>query len=466
MKPLTKLAIGLLAVAMLGAAGYGLYNTGMLRGMAMTAVPASPGGSETAAAGSATQALPQSIAQGEAATRRHITSGIQAGDVDPATGKKVLYYHDPMVPGNKFDKPAKSPFMDMMLVPVYADGDSDGSKVTVSPRIQQNLGLRTAEVVRGNLSPQLSAVGSIAWNERDQVIVQARAMGFVEHLHVRATLDRVVKGQSLVDLLVPDWVAAQEEYLSLRRMPGDGLASLVDAARQRMRLVGMDEAHIALVDHSGRVQPRFTLPAPISGVVTELVVREGTTVLPGATLLRINGTSTVWANAEIPESQAARLRPGARVRASSPALPGVALEGTVQALLPEVNLNTRTRKARLELNNAQGRLVSGMFVQMEFTDKLTAQALLIPTEAVIQTGKRAVVMLAEENGRFRPVEVEIGIESAGQTEIRGGLLAGQRVVVSSQFLIDSEASLKGVEARLNVAPAATANAATRPGGKP
>ena len=121
----------------------------------------------------------------------------QAGDTDPITGKKVLYYHDPMVPGNKFDKPAKSPFMDMMLVPVYADGDagSDGSKVTVSPRIQQNLGVRTAEVTEGTLSPQVSAVGNIAFNERDQAFVQARATGYVERLHVRATLDRVSKGQ-------------------------------------------------------------------------------------------------------------------------------------------------------------------------------------------------------------------------------------------------------------------------------
>ena len=117
--------------------------------------------------------------------------------MDPATGRKILYYHDPMVPGNRFDKPARSPFMDMMLVPVYADGDGDGSKVTVSPRIQQNLGVRTAPVVEGTLSPELAAVGSIAWNERDQAVVQARATGYVERLHVRATLDRVAKRQRL-----------------------------------------------------------------------------------------------------------------------------------------------------------------------------------------------------------------------------------------------------------------------------
>ena len=455
------LSMSLLAAAalgLLGAAGYGLYMTGMNRGMGMSAVPSSMpaategAGGQTVNAVAPTQSAPQSIAQGEEATRRHIAAGIKAGEVDPATGKKILYYHDPMVPGNKFDKPAKSPFMDMMLVPVYADVDSDtgGSKVTVSPRLQQSLGVRTAVVVEGTLSPQVAAVGSIAWNERDQIIVQARATGFVERLFVRATLDRVTKGQPLAELYVPDWIAAQEEFLSVRRMQGTDLAVLVDGARQRMRQAGMSEGQIAGVESNGRTQARFTLVAPIAGVVTELMAREGMTVMSGTTLFRINGTGTVWANAEVPESLAALLRVGAKVQARSPAVPGTAFEGRVQALLPEVNMSTRTLKARLELANPGARLVPGMFVQMQFMDTRAEKALLIPTEAVIQTGKRAVVLVAEENGRFRPVDVEIGVESDGQTEVKRGLKLGQRVVISSQFLIDSEASLKGVESRLTV----------------
>ena len=449
---LKPLLIGLIAAGVLGAAGYGLYAIGMNRGMGMASAPAPAGSSDAAAAGTATDAVPQSIAQGEEATRRRITAGIKAGDVDPSTGKKVLYYHDPMVPGSKFDKPAKSPFMDMMLVPVYADSDGDGSKVTVSPRIQQNLGVRTAVVTQGSLSPQVSAVGSIAFNERDQVVVQARATSYVERLHVRATLDRVAKGQPLAELYVPDWIAAQEEFLSVRRMQGNDLAPLVDGARQRMRQVGMSDAQIALIDSSGRTQPRITLLAPIGGVVTELMAREGMTVMSGATLFRINGLGTVWANAEVPESQSALLRPGAKVQVISPAVPGTKFDGKVQAILPEVNATTRTLKARLELANPNSALVPGMFVQMQFMDMRDQKALLVPTEAIIQTGKRTVAVLAEDNGRFRPVDVEIGIESGGQTQIKRGLQAGQRVVVSSQFLIDSEASLKGVEARLNVEP--------------
>ena len=458
MKTTTRtLATAAIAALLIAALAVGVYWLGMQRGAGMS----------REAAASAPGSGPQSIAQGEEATRRHIAEGVKAGDVDPATGKKILYYHDPMVPGNKFDKPAKSPFMDMMLVPVYADsdGDGDGSKVTVSPRIQQNLGVRTALVTEGTLSPQVAAVGSIAFNERDQAIVQARATGYVERLHVRATLDRVARGQALAELYVPEWIAAQEEFLSVRRMRGTELAPLVDGARQRMRQVGMSEAQIALVERSGRAQPRITLAAPIGGVVTELMAREGMTVMAGATLFRINGLSTVWANAEVPESQSALLRPGAKVQAISQAVPGTKFEGKVQAILPEVNAITRTLKARLELANPNGALVPGMFVQMQFMDTRDQKALLVPTEAIIQTGKRTVVMLAEDNGRFRPVDVEIGIESGGQTEIRRGLQLGQRVVVSSQFLIDSEASLKGVEARLNVEPAPTAaNTAPRHSG--
>ena len=425
-----------------GAGGYGLYVLGMQRGMGMSAGDA-PSAASTAATGG--PGGPPDAADGEEATRRHMQAGLKAGDTDPMTGKKILYYHDPMVPASKFDKPGKSPFMDMMLSPVYSDSDSDQGKVTVSPRVQQNLGVRTAQVAEGLLSPQVSAVGSIAFNERDQVIVQARATGYVERLQVRATLDRVGKGQPLAELYVPDWIAAQEEYLSVRRMQGTDLASLIDGARQRMRQVGMSDEQIRWVEKTGTTQPRITLTAPIDGVVVELMAREGMTVMAGTTLFRINGLSTVWANAEVPESQSALLRPGAKVTARSPAAPGESFEGKVQAILPEVNASTRTLKARMELANPKSRLVPGMFVQMQFIDMRPEKSLLVPTEAVIQTGKRTVVMLAEENGRFRPVDVEAGIERGGQTQIKRGLQAGQRVVVSSQFLIDSEASLRGVE---------------------
>ena len=441
------ITLALLSIALATAAAYGSYRLGLRHASTGSAME------EGSAASDPTN---WSIPQGEQATRRHIRDGVKAGDNDPVTGRAVLYYHDPMVPGKKFDAPAKSPFMDMMLVPVYAGGaggaGADSSSVTVSPRIQQNLGLRTAEVVQGRLAPQVQAVGNIVWNERDQAVLQARATGFVERLHVRATLDRVSAGQPLIDLYVPAWVAAQEEFLALRRMKGDDLAPLIDAARARMRQVGMDDAQIALVESRGAVQPRLTLTAPIGGVVSELTARDGMTVMAGMTLLRINGTTTVWAQAEVPESQAALLRPGTRVHATSPALPGQRFDGRVQALLPDVDVATRTLKARMEITNRGNRLVPGMFVQMDFSGMGTKESLLVPTEAVIHTGQRSLVMVAENDGAFRPVDVQTGLEAGGRTEVLAGLRAGQYVVVSSQFLIDSEASLKGVETRSQVAP--------------
>lgn len=444
------LTFSLLAAGVLSAGGFGLYQLGMQQGMNMVSpsVPAAASTMGTTPAMTTVDPTTWGIPQGEAATRRHMDSGIKAGQVDPETGREVLYYHDPMMPGKKFDAPGKSPFMDMMLVPAYAgSAGADAGTIEVSPRMQQNLGLRTGEVTEGPMAVNVQAVGAIAWNERDLALVQARAMGYVEKVHVRATLDRVAKGQALFEVYVPDWVAAQEDYLSVRRMQGQGLATLLDASRQRMRQSGMNEAQIALVESSGIVQARLTLTAPISGVLTELNAREGSTVMPGMLLARINGLSSVWAEAQVPESQAAQMRVGAKVVARSPALPGTTFEGQVQALLPEVNATTRTFKVRMALRNPGGQLVPGMFVQMALNGVGQAKTLFVPSEAVIRTGQRVVVMTAEADGSFRPVEVETGLEAGGQTEIRRGLQAGQKVVLSGQFLIDSEASLKGFEAR-------------------
>ena len=445
------LVLSAVAAASLGSAGYGVYLLGLNRGMAVPPAPAAP------AAKAEPADEPMDLMAGQAATVRHMKDGLKAGDVDPVNGRRISHYHDPMAPGKNFDAPGKSPFMDMMLVPVYAGADADRGQVTVSPRVQQNLGIRTAAVESGTLAPAVAAVGTIAYNERDQVLVQARATGYIQRLFVRATLDPVQKGQPLAEMYVPDWVAAQEEFLAVRRMQGTELAGLVDGARQRMRQVGMSDAQIARVEAGGKVEPRITLEAPIGGVVAELAAREGMTVMTGAMLFRINGLGTVWANAEVPEGQAALVRPGAAVEARSPAVPGTLFKGRVQAIVPEVNPATRTLKARVELANAGGRLVPGMFVTMSFAAPAAAATLLVPSEAVIQTGKRSVVMVAEADGRFRPAEVETGAESNGKTEIRRGLAAGMRVVVSGQFLIDSEASLAATETRMNeTAPAPAA----------
>ncbi len=383
-----------------------------------------------------------------------------AHDAAPATvaapaEKTPLYWRDPMYPQHRFDKPGKSPFMDMMLVPVYAGDDDAKEGISIDPRMTQNLGIRTAEVQRGSLARALTLVGTVTFDERAVTLVQARVNGYVERLFVRAPLDRVRQGEPLAELLAPEWVSAQEEYLAIRRAPQAGTA-LREAARQRLVLLGVDEATIAAIEADGKARPRVILKAPVSGVVGELAVREGATVMAGTTLFRINGLSTVWVQADIPEAQAGWLRQGAPVEIGVPAYPGQTIKGRVGTLLPDVNTATRTLKARIEVANPQGRLAPGMFATIAVESGKGASVLLVPTEAVIATGKRTVVIVAETaaDGRmhFTPTEIEPGAEANGMTEVRAGLTDGSRVVLSGQFLIDSEASLKASANRM--APAA------------
>lgn len=373
----------------------------------------------------------------------------------PKNDRPVLYWHDPMVPGQRFDKPGKSPFMDMELVPVYADDAGDASGVRIDPRLQQNLGVRLAEVVQQGLAPKVETVGVIAYNERAVEVVTARASGFIDKLYVRAPLDPVRAGQPLAELLAPEWVAAQEEYLALARSQAPDAETLRRAARQRLTVLGMPEGVIRAVEREGKPQARVVLTAPISGVVGELSAREGMTALQGAPLFRINGLGTVWINAEVPETQAALVRSGHPVRARVAAYPGQVFAGQVATLLPEVDPATRTLKARIEVANPKGLLKPGMFASVDLSAAASQPvALLVPTEAVIRTGTRNVVIVALEGGKFRPVDVVPGIESDGMTEIRQGLQSGQKVVASGQFLIDSEASLKATVARMGGTPAA------------
>jgi Cu(I)/Ag(I) efflux system membrane fusion protein len=378
---------------------------------------------------------------------KRVEPGADAG-AKADSGRKVLYWYDPMRPEVKFDKPGKSPFMDMQLVPKYVDESASEGGVAINPRVAQNLGVRTAPVRTGALERRVEAVGTVAWNERGVVVLQSRTGGFVEKLYARAPLDPVAKGAPLVELLVPEWTAAQEEYLALLRSEVAGADTLRAAARQRLVLLGMSETLIQQVERDRRAQPRFTLHAPIGGVIAELDVREGMTVMPGATLFRIVDLSTVWVNAEVPELLSAAVRPGTPVEARVAAFPGETFRGRVAAILPELNVETRTVRARIELANPRARLAPGMFASLAFAPAAARQTLLVPSEAVIRTGTRTVVILADEKGMFRPVDVEAGGESGGDTEIVKGLSAGDRVVLSGQFLIDSEASLRSTLTRM------------------
>ena len=375
----------------------------------------------------------------------------------PAGERKVLYWHDPMVPGPRFDKPGKSPFMDMQLVPVYADEANDAG-VKVSPQVQQNLGIRTATVTRAQSANAFDAIGTVQFDERLTEAVQTRVAGYVERLLVRAPMEYVRRGQGLVTLYAPDWLAPQNEYLALKRA---GVSpELLQAARERMRALSIPDVLLRQSEQAGTAQARFTLSAPVSGVVAELGVREGVAVAPGMTLFRIAGLEKVWAVAEIPEAQAVRLTRGQKVRAALQADPSQTFDGELKEVLPQVSASTRTVQARFEVTNRTGRLVPGMLLRLQVTGPVTTR-LALPAEAVIRTGTRAVVIVRKDQGTFEPREVRLGADLGDMVEVVQGLAEGDQVVVSGQFLVDSEARLKSVLGAMSAAtPAAPAAAPT------
>ncbi len=358
---------------------------------------------------------------------------------------KVLYYYDPMFPNQKFDKPGKSPFMDMQLVPKYADGEGSGAApgVTVDPAARQSLGLRVVEAKMGSFAATLDVTGTIDFNQRDIAIIQARAGGFVQRVYARAPGDVVRAGAPIADLLLPEWGGAQTEFLSVRKL---GKPDLTAAARQRLKLLGMPDGLIATVERTGRPNGVVTITTPISGVIQTLDARQGMTLTAGQTLAQVSGLGTVWLNAAVPEARAGDVRMGQSATATLTSFPAETFTGRVIAVLPTAQADSRTLTVRIELANRGGRLRPGMFATVALGGD-ARPALLVPSEAVIRTGTRTLVMLATADGRYHPAEVKVGREAGGQTEILAGLAEGEKVVASGQFLLDSEASLTGIQVR-------------------
>jgi Cu(I)/Ag(I) efflux system membrane fusion protein len=353
--------------------------------------------------------------------------------------RKPLYYFDPMVPQEHYSNPDTLSSMGMKTVPKYADpgaGAAQSPGVTVDPAAAQSLGIRLATATRGTLTGALDVTGSIDFNQRYVAIIQARAAGFVSRVYNRAPGDVIRAGAPIADMLVPEWGGAQAEYEAVRRT---GDRALIAAARQRLRLIGIPGG-------SPHGHGMTTVRSPISGVIQTLDARVGVTLAAGQTLAQVNGLGTVWLNAAVPEVRAAEVKVGQTAAADLAGFPGERFTGRVIAVLPTAQADSRTLTVRIELANRGGRLRPGMFatVHLGGTPQL---ALLVPSEAVIRTGKRTLVMLAGGKGRFRPAEVRTGREAGDQTEIIAGLADGEKVVASGQFLLDSEASLTGVAAR-------------------
>jgi len=382
-------------------------------------------------------------------THRGASPGVNA----TAQGKgRVLYWYDPMRPEQHFDKPGKSPFMDMQLVPMTADeagGHQEGT-ISIDPRMAQNLGIRTAPVERGTLAQEARATGSVMANESRIQVVQSRAAGWVERLQVRKVGDPVRKGQLLAEVYSPDLLAAQQELLLALRSAGEhpGAGSLVEASRYRLSFLGMSDTQIAQIEQNGHAQRRVAFYSPINGVVTQLGVREGAQVSPGMNLFNLVDLSTVWVTAEITEAQAAWIANGQPAEVRFAALPGRVFKGSVDYVYPELMAETRTLKARIVLDNPRLELKPEMYATVTVRSGTKRDALLIPSEALIRTGTRSAVIVAEGEGHFRPADVTVGDETDGKVEIRSGLQEHQQVVASGQFLIDSEANLRGALGRL------------------
>ncbi len=353
--------------------------------------------------------------------------------------RRILYWYDPMKPDQHFDQPGKSPFMDMELVAKYADdaagNDRGGPIVQIDPQMAQNLGMRTAEVRTGGFWQRVDAVGSVAVDENRIAVVEARASGWVERLAVRAVGDTVRAGQVVAGLYAPELLAAQEELALAQRLQD---ASLIEAAQARLKLLNA----------GSKAQRQDAIRAPQSGVVTELMVRQGAQVTPGMPLMKLADLSKVWIVVEVPEAQAAWVEAGKPAEARIKGLPGKVFEGKVDYVYPVLDTATRTLRARLAFDNRDGALKPGMYAEVTVFGGAKQEATLVPSEAVIRTGRRSVVLVAEGEGRFRPVEVTLGAERNDEIVVLEGLQPGQQVVLSGQFLIDSEASLLGAYNRM------------------
>lgn len=358
--------------------------------------------------------------------------------------EEVLYWYDPMVPDQRFDEPGKSPFMDMQLVPKCAGGGAQGAEgVSISSTLVQHFGIRTAEAEYGVLEPNVNVTGTLAYNGSEVAIVQPRAGGYVQRTYGHAPQDLITRGAPIVDLLIPEWGGAQQEFLAVA---ATGDEALTRAARQRLRLLGMPEGVISSVARSGQARTTLTVTAPQSGAITSLGIRPGMTVLAGQTLAEISGYSPIWLEAAVPEAMAGSARVGQPVDATLTAFPGERFAGRIIAILPSAQDASRTITVRAAMPNPGLKLKPGMFAQVSLAPE-RREALLVPSEAVIRTGERTLVMLAQEGGGYRSAEIRIGREANGRTEVLAGLAPGEEVVTSGQFLLDSEASLAGIDVR-------------------
>jgi Cu(I)/Ag(I) efflux system membrane fusion protein len=370
-------------------------------------------------------------------------SGVAAS----TTERTILYYKAPMDPNYRRDSPGKSP-MGMDLVPVYADlvGASDAGVISIDPRIINNLGVRTAVVAQGALPRRIETVGYVGYDEDTLHQINTRVDGWIERLAIKANGDPVTRGQVLFELYSPTLVNAQEEFLTALKSRNTALHR---ASRERLAALGVTEGEIRRLESQRTVQQRIQIYAQSDGVVTHLGVREGIYITPATEVMSIAQLDRVWILVEVFERQAAWVTPGQQANVELDYVPDRQWQGTVDYVYPELDPKTRTLKVRLQIDNPAEILRPNMFTRVTLLGTETAAVVHVPREALIRGGKVNRVVLALGEGRFRTQPVDVGVESGDRVEIRSGLSAGELVVTSGQFLIDSESNIESALARLD-----------------
>lgn len=371
-------------------------------------------------------------------------------------GRKVLYWYDPMHPAYKSDKPGTAPDCGMTLVPKYAEDQSMAKMpmgtVTITPEKQVLAGVRTVVVERKPLVRDIRTTAQIVADETRIAHVHVKVAGYIDQVYVDFVGQLVKKGQPLFTLYSPDLVSTQEEYLiakrgnvTLRNAPfqeiADGSQSLLQSARQRLKLWDISDDQIKQLDESGKVSKDLTFYSPITGFVTDRKVFPQTSVTPDTELYTVSDLSTVWADADIYEYEVPFVRLGRRVTLTLSYYPGKTYTGTISYVYPTVDPQTRTVKVRIQLPNPNFLLKPQMFADAQLHVDYGTK-ILVPEEAVLNSGTDQHVFVVHEGGVFEPRKVTVGPVIDGNAVILSGLKAGETVVVSGNFLIDSESNLK------------------------
>lgn len=385
--------------------------------------------------------------------QRHVLPTPDMGSGQAASGRKVLYWWDPMIPAHRSDKPGKSP-MGMDMVPVYEGAESVGEAagtVTVSAAVVQNLGVRTAFATRTTLTPIIETFGTVGFDESRISHVHVRAKGWVERLQARVEGQMVARGELLFEVFSPELISAASEFTRELQRGGSDIAEI---ARRKLLALGLAERQIADLRQTRQAPERIQVFAPRSGVVSRLNVAEGMFIQPEMTLMSITEVESVWIMAEVIESQATLARAGMVAEVRLPGDPGRAWPAVVDYIYPDLRPETRTVRLRLRLANPDRLLRPNMFASVRLAAAPRENVLAIPSEALIRTGQSERVVLALEGGRFKPVPVKTGITVGDKVEVLDGLQEGDGVVTSAQFLLDSESSLIGGLQRME-APAAS-----------